>query len=211
MKIIDLSHKFDSMTPVYPGTEPPSISHEATIDNNGFSEKLLTFSTHTGTHIDVPAHIIKGGAAIDTMEISRFTGRGYAVDVSKCSYDLITIKDLIIYEEDIKKADFLILHSGWYRYCWSDSYFTGFPVLSHESAEWLTGFNLKGIGVDTISADPVESTDYSNHMTLLSNNIIIIENLKDTDELTGKEFTFYAFPLNIENGDGSPVRAVAII
>jgi kynurenine formamidase len=41
--------------------------------------------------------------------------------------------------------------------------------------------------------------------------MIIIENLKDTDELTGKEFTLHAFPLNITGGDGSPVRAVAVL
>jgi len=211
MKIIDLTHKLDSATPVYPGSEPPLISHHSTIDNDGFSEKLLTLSTHTGTHMDVPAHILKEGLTIDAMDISSFTGKGYAIDVSRCSYDLISVKDLIIHEGFIKKTDFVILYSGWYRYCWSDSYFTGYPVLSHEAAEWLSCFNIKGIGVDSISVDPVESTDYGNHIIFLSNNIIIIENLKNTDELAGKEFTFHAFPLNIENGDGSPVRAVAFI
>jgi kynurenine formamidase len=31
------------------------------------------------------------------------------------------------------------------------------------------------------------------------------------NSLIDKEFIFIAFPLKIENGDGSPVRAVALI
>lgn len=211
MKIIDLSHTFDSAAPVYPGCEPPLISQEATIEKEGFAEKQLSFCIHTGTHMDVPAHMIPGGATIDSMDISHFTGRGYAIDVSMFSYDTISVETLSAHKAYIEKTDFVILHSGWYRYSWSDSYFTGYPVLSAEAAEWLAGFNLKGIGIDMISVDPVESKNYRNHMTFFRRNIIIIENLKDTDPLAGREFTFYAFPLNIAGGDGSPVRAVAVI
>lgn len=211
MKIIDLSHTFDSTTPVYPGCEPPVISQDATIEGLGFAEKQLSFNTHTGTHIDVPAHMIPGGSTVDSLDISRFAGRGYAIDVSMFSYDTISVETLSEYKERIEKADFVILHSGWHRYSWSDTYFTGYPVLSQEAAEWLAGFNLKGIGVDMISVDPVESKDYRNHMVFFSRNMIIIENLRETDYLPGKEFTLYAFPLNIKEGDGSPVRAVAVI
>ena len=42
--------------------------------------------------------------------------------------------------------------------------------------------------------------------------IISYENLVNTEKLpSGKQFVFYGFPLKIRDGDGSPVRAVAII
>ena len=50
-----------------------------------------------------------------------------------------------------------------------------------------------------------------NHKTFLSANMIIIENLTGLEQLMDKKFWFSCFPLKIEEGDGSPVRACAII
>jgi len=211
VKIIDLSHPFDSSAPVYPGEEPPVITQESTIEKHGYNEKHLSFCIHAGTHLDVPAHMIEGGRTIDSFDISDFSGKAYCIDVSRLSYDTIDINILSPHKDFIERSDFVILHSGWYRYSWSDSYFTGYPVLSHEAAEWLAGFSLKGIGIDMISIDSVGSTEYRNHKTLFNKDMIIIESLKDTDQIIGEEFLLHAFPLNINGGDGSPVRAVAVL
>jgi kynurenine formamidase len=49
------------------------------------------------------------------------------------------------------------------------------------------------------------------HTALLRNNVILIENLKNLDQLIGRHFLFSCLPLNIKSGDGSPVRAVAML
>ena len=47
---------------------------------------------------------------------------------------------------------------------------------------------------------------------LLEAGIISYENLVNTEKLpSDKQFMFYGFPMKIKDGDGSPVRAVAII
>ena len=47
---------------------------------------------------------------------------------------------------------------------------------------------------------------------LLENGILTYTNLINLDRLPrGEEFLFIGLPLNIKNGDGSPVRAVAIL
>ncbi len=45
---------------------------------------------------------------------------------------------------------------------------------------------------------------------LLKNNIILFERLTNTDNLP-KRFYFYGVPLKIKDGDGSPVRAFAVL
>lgn len=45
---------------------------------------------------------------------------------------------------------------------------------------------------------------------LLKNNILLFERLTNTDKLPS-EFYFYGIPLNIKNGDGSPIRAFAVL
>lgn len=46
---------------------------------------------------------------------------------------------------------------------------------------------------------------------LLAAHIITYTDLVNVEALIGKVFTFYGFPLRIRGGDGSPVRAVAIV
>lgn len=63
MKTIDLTHTIEENMPVYPGTEPPKIVEATTVEVEGFAEKLLTLFSHTGTHMDAPAHMLKRGPA----------------------------------------------------------------------------------------------------------------------------------------------------
>ena len=57
MKVIDLTHTIRENMPVYPGTEPPKLSPTSSYESDGFKETLLQMYTHTGTHMDPPAHI----------------------------------------------------------------------------------------------------------------------------------------------------------
>ncbi len=45
---------------------------------------------------------------------------------------------------------------------------------------------------------------------LLKEDIVLFERIANTDQLSG-EFEFYGLPLKIKDGDGSPVRAFAVI
>lgn len=47
---------------------------------------------------------------------------------------------------------------------------------------------------------------------LLKKGIVTFGNLANTDKLPkNKDFMFYGFPLKIKDGDGSPIRAVAMV
>lgn len=45
---------------------------------------------------------------------------------------------------------------------------------------------------------------------LLKENIVVFERIANTDQLPD-EFEFYGMPLKIREGDGSPVRAFAVV
>ncbi|RQV97704.1 MAG: cyclase family protein, partial [Calditrichaeota bacterium] len=47
MELIDLTHKLTDQTPFYPGSPRPEISAIASIDADGFREKLLKITSHT--------------------------------------------------------------------------------------------------------------------------------------------------------------------
>ncbi|MDF1569197.1 MAG: cyclase family protein [Spirochaetaceae bacterium] len=209
MKVLDLTHLMEEGMPVYPGTEQPSFSGAFSVTEHGFREARLTMLTHTGTHLDAPAHILNGGSTLEKLPVDAFVGQAAVIDVSGVT-DRIEKSALLHAAEDIAELDFVILRTGWEGRWGVDSYFSGFPTLSPDAARWLTGFRLKGIGFDCISADAAETTDFEIHKIVLGAGIIIIENLRGLDALPDTAFRFAAFPLKLKDGDGSPVRAVGM-
>lgn len=211
MKIVDLTHPISPDMPVYPGTEQPIILTGCSLEKDGFLEKTITFYSHTGTHIDAPAHLLEGRNTLDMYKINQFHGSAIRLDFSNSSGKNVEFKDLQPYQQAIEESDFLLIHTGWSNYWGADKYFSGFPVLSIEAANWLCSMELKGLGLDTISADPAETENFLVHKALLGSNIIIIENLKNLQALPDDHFDFSCFPLKLKDADGSPVRAVAYI
>jgi arylformamidase len=209
--VIDLSRIISEDMPVYPGTEQPVITNPCTIDGCGFAEKKITLYSHTGTHMDAPCHIIKGAASLDELDISHFVGSAIVLDVSGAPAGDIGLDLLMAFEQKIEGMDFVILSTSWSRFWGTDQYFSNYPVLTVEVAEWLSGFSLKGVGIDTISMDKTGSTLMPVHKAFLNKNIVIIENLANLEILSGHVFTFCCLPLRIESSDGSPLRAIAIL
>lgn len=208
MKVIDLSQVISAEMPVYPGTEGPRISAATTIARDGFAEKLLHFYSHTGTHIDAPGHMIAGGPTLDRFEAGQFLGTACVLEVSGSLVEAATLERE---EARIAACDFLLLRSGWSARWGGEDYFSGFPTLSVEAARLLSRLGLKGLGVDCISVDPVGSPDFPVHRVLLGAGMLIIENLRRLEGLPRDSFLFSCLPLRLEDADGSPVRAVALL
>ena len=211
MKIIDLSHYITPTMPVYPGTSPPSFTTPCTIENVGFIEKKITLFSHTGTHIDAPSHIINGATTLDQLPADNFIGKAFLLNLKSIRKPTIDLSDLEHHQNRIRNSEFILLYTGWSRLWGKETYFQGYPVLSLEAAQWLSNFELKGLGTDMISVDEAGSSEFPIHRILLARNIIIIENLTNLQSLPNINFIFSCFPLRIKQADGSPVRAMAII
>ncbi len=210
MKTIDLTQVISSDMPVYPGTEGPKITPATTIAGEGFAEKLITFYSHTGTHIDAPGHILAGAKTLDDFDADYFVGTAALIDVSGCKGGFIDVELIEKNADLIKGKTFVIFRSGWSALWGSAAYFENFPVLSEEAAAALCAFGLHGIGIDMISVDPVGSVDFPVHKILFRAGMVIVENLANLDKLRSDGFIFSCLPLKMPASDGSPVRAVAL-
>lgn len=207
MAIHDLSHTMHPAMSVYPGKEQPAIRPAAAIETDGYREMRLELDGHTGTHIDAPAHMLANGKMLTDFPVSKFKGKAFIISV-KDKKECIGISDLKRFEKEIGASDFVLFQTGWSMYWGSEEYLNGFPVLSQDAAKWLTTFYLKGMGIDAISVDPVETTDWPVHFILFRSEMVIVENLIFPDNLENSSGMFYCFPLKFNNSDGSPVRAV---
>lgn len=206
MKVYDLTHTIKNDMPVYPGTEQPRLTTACTIEEAGYRETLLHMFSHTGTHMDAPAHMLPEGTTLDSYDAEKFTGTALVVDCR--GQAAITLPLLKGY--DLTGVDFVLFCTGWDRKWGSDDYYEGFPCLTAEAAAYLAALPLKGVGEDSISLDPCDSVDFPNHITLMRADFVNTENLKGMDALLGRRFTFVTLPLKFENSDGCSCRAIAM-
>lgn len=75
MKIIDLSQPLYDKMPVYPGDPEVSINEIHTIGKEGWNLRSMTFTTHIGTHVNVPYHMVASGEKLDFFPLDRFIGQ----------------------------------------------------------------------------------------------------------------------------------------
>ena len=154
--------------------------------------------------------MLRDGKTLDQFPADKYVGTAYVLDCSDLAGKEIPKARLQLHASEIEAADFLLLYTGWEKYWGSEQYFSPFPVLSLEAAEYLAAFPLKGVGTDAISIDPMDTVDYPVHKILLGAGFVNTENLCNLASLVGKAFPYATLPLHFKDADGSPVRAVAM-
>ena len=210
MKIIDLTHTIAEDMPVFPGTSQPTLTPAFTIAQHGSAETVLQMFSHTGTHIDAPAHMIAGAPALDNFSVEKFCGPALIVNhppAAGLSIELYLLEQM---QEKIKQAEFVLFNTGHSEKWGTKAYFEPFPLLTSAAAEFLISFPLKGVGIDAISFDKIHAGASPIHHILLGAGLILIENLTNLQHIKGEYCLFFALPLKYGQADGSPTRAAAI-
>jgi len=208
-KIYDLTHVLHEESLLFPGTPLLQFRPLNTIHANGFAETQLTFTSHVGTHVDAPAHLISGGKMLTDFPADRFWGAGFIVDCRGATE--ITQSFLAAKLAGKWPLDFLLLATGQARKWPDPDYLKNFPVLTSEAAHWLVQQRFFAIGMDAISFDVVDSKELPVHRILLGADMLLVENLKIPAELLQQKVEIILAPLSYRQADGAPVRVLAKI
>ena len=211
MRVIDLTHTIESGMPVYPGTEPPILEPANTYDRDGFRETKISMFSHTGTHMDPPAHLFRDRTTLDAFPPEQFIGKALVIDCTSLKEgEAITMDHLSRYGTKAETADFLLFYLGWDARWGSEAYFGDYPCIDDSVLEYILEGSYKGIGFDVIGLDPIADGNLTRHKKLFqTRDIINIENLCNLGLCGNDLFWFSCFPLKIRDCDGSPIRAVA--
>jgi arylformamidase len=217
MRIVDLTIEMENGMPKFPAPWQPDVRIEptATHDKEARSVMKISFSTHSGTHIDAPFHFIEEGKTIDEIDLSKFIRKALVINLSKSESDrAIDVKDLETFETQIIHADGLIFNTGWCKKWGTDEYFLNSPYFTVEAAKWLIERQVDFLGIDFPTVDDPQSAKPGEklpvHVILLESEVLIIENLTNLDELRNDEVKVIALPLKLK-GDGAPVRVIGVI
>lgn len=206
--IIDLSVVLDNDTVTYPTDPDVSVTRVVHTYKDGCNVSALEMGTHSGTHVDLPMHYFDEGLDAASATLDLFCGECFTIEEPYSLGQGIEIDHLDL--SGIKQGDILIIRTGWEETAGSKAFFEQFPYFSESCAKKLVELGVKAVGTDLPSVDG-PSTGGAAHNIILSKGIMIIEALVNLKPLVGKRCYISAVPLKIRNGDGSPVRAYAIL
>ncbi len=182
-----------------------------------------TIDNHAGPHYDPPSHVIKGGRTVDEAPLNKFFGKARLLDFrSKPRGEPLLKSDFD--GAGIKPGEIVLAFVG-YDAPTDPEAFPTYTYLSGEAAEYLAEIPVKAFASDMPSLGSIAGyfalieegkTGSENiapeHYAFASRDIPIIEGLVNLESLVGEEeIVFVGFPLKFEDGDGGPMRAVALV
>ena len=208
-KLIDLTLTFAD------GKRGVSFDSELTIADDGFNTTTLHIYSHALTHMDAPRHFLDDGYTMEQINLEKCMGMAEVINLShKAPDSLILVEDLMPHADRIQPGTRLLFRTDWDTHADIEDYRHQFPRISPELAEWLVERGISLLGVETPSVASLAEENYAElrdvHRTLLSADVVVIESLCNL-RLLPERVILIAFPLKLENSDGSPVRAVALV
>ena len=211
MRLIDLSLPLFDGAPAMPADPVLSAEAYSTLETGDYRLTRLTLSTHQGTHIDLPSHVLAQGATVTDLTLDRFVTPAFVADCTgkQPGQELIP-EDLAPYTPLLAQGVSPVLCTGWDAVWGTPGYFTDFPCVGRALADFLAEQPIRLLGMDTPSP---HDRDWKHiHQRLLSCGILLLESLAAVRSLPfGQPFVLLALPLKLRGLDGSPVRAAAML
>ena len=238
VRVVDLSGPLGPNTPLLQLPEgwgvntPPIEIHEISrYDERGpyWAWNWLKIGEHSGTHFDAPQHWASGqsyeNGTTDRLDPATFVG---PLKVLNFSAEAATDPDFLLTEDHIKawegehgsieEGDWVVLRSDWYRRAASSDDFLNeahSPGPSTEAVRYLISKKIKGWGNEAIGTDWGQAATleppFPAHTLLHEAGLCGLASLAHLDELPPTGALLIAAPLKIENGTGSPIRALALV
>ena len=178
----------------------PVVQVRATHLNNGHHESSISMDLHTGTHVDMPLHMIDGGHDSSDFDVSKINGKCRVLDFSKEASDVIDATWLSGFEYEV--GDIVVLKT---KNSYDAAFNFNYVYLDESGAAFLKAQGVKTVGIDALGIER-SVPGHPTHNVLLGNGIYIIEGLALANVEAGL-YILHALPLKIEGVEGLPLRA----
>jgi arylformamidase len=205
MRIYDISVPISAATPIYkgdPGVE--FISFKSISQGGSANVSQISLGVHTATHVDAPNHFIDGTRRVHELDPQKLVGRCRVVAVVD---DVIAIEPEHVGDlTGVERILFKTRNSAF----WGSTeagFRTDFTYLTPATAELLAGHGLVLVGIDYLSIEKSGSAGHPVHVTLLEQEIVILEGV-DLREVPPGDYEIMCLPLKYDGagGDGAPAR-----
>lgn len=199
--IIDISLPLYEGMITYPFATQVGIKR---LEGTSVSSEIV-MGSHSGTHIDAPAHVFAEGLPIDKIGLAPLVGKCRVLDLTASKRE-ISREEL---ESKGVKGGERILFKTANSLRGFGEFYDDYVYLSVEGARYLAELPVVCVGIDSLSIKQRGSRDSTAHTAFLSKNIPIIEGL-DLSAVSEGEYTLVALPLSFTGIDGAPARVVLL-
>jgi arylformamidase len=186
-----------------------------------FGIETLDLPTHTGSHMDAPSRLLRGGEPPSRIALDQLVGPARLIDLRwHDRRSPIEISDLEL--GGITAGDAVILFLG-YEPPVGDEW-PLYSSLSKQAAEWLVAKQIRMLATDVpaiVGFAEIESRMqrrqppeqvWEEYLPFFRGRVPIVAGLVNLAELMGeKQVVLVSFPLPLAEGPGAPARAAAFI
>jgi len=204
-KIIDISWPISEGITTYKNKKFVAITPIRKFETDGVRESTITLWSHTGTHVDAPAHFIDDGATIDAINLRSMIGVCRVLDLVAVE-NRVCVADLECHK--IVAGDIVLLKTKNSQSPSNALDNQDFVYLDASAAKYLEACGVRAVGIDHLGIERGQP-NHETHIVLLGAGIIIIEGLRLADAPAG-EYFLCCLPLALQGGDAAPARAVLI-
>jgi arylformamidase len=187
---------------VYDGDPPVEVTAALSLDRGDPANvSRLALGSHTGTHVDAPAHFVRGGAGVDRLPPEILLGPARVLACPPGPLAAATVA------RSTGRGERLILKTGnsalWRRPAFTPDY----QALTLDAARALVGAGVGLVGIDYLSIEPFDAPGHPVHRCLLEAGVVVLEGL-DLSGVEAGSYELCCLPLRIRDGDGAPARAL---
>jgi arylformamidase len=209
MPIYDVSVPLSARTPTYPGDPGIEIKQWFALANGDPANvSLIHFGTHSGTHVDAPAHFLEGAPKVEFLPLDILIGEVRVVEVPHP----VSVIDGNFIATNCQPGTKRILFKTRNSSFWNDNeaeFRSDYTHINATAARKLVSFGVRLVGIDYLSVEEFKSREFETHHVLLSNGVVIVEGL-DLRAISAATYELICLPLKIRggSGDGAPARAI---
>lgn len=205
MKIIDISWALCRDTVGYADKKTVEFEKVKKFEKNDIRGTRIRLYTHSGTHVDAPAHFIKDGETIDKISLATCVGECVVLDMKHVG-EAITAAHLE--KQEICEGDIVLLKTTNSELPSMGNFNKGFVYLDVSGAHYLVEKKIGAVGIDYLGIERGQK-GHQTHWELFTNNITIIEGLRLKAADPGSYF-LCCLPIDVIGLEAAPARAVLI-
>lgn len=208
MTIYDITLTITSTLPVWPGDPPVRLTQPSHLERGDICTiTRLDMGAHTGTHLDAPAHFIRGGATAESLSLDVLIGPALVVDARGRGHVTANVLETLVIPPGVQR---LLLHTDnsaiWQR--GEMAFVEQFTAITADGAQWLVDRGIRLVGIDYLSVGSFDD-GIPTHQILLDAGVIAVEGL-NLSAIEPGDYQLICLPIKLGGSDGAPCRAVLI-
>lgn len=205
MKIIDISWPLEINMTEYKNRNTLKTVFWSTHSENNMRQSTIFMDSHTGTHIDAPAHFLKHGKTTSDIDLSKLITKCLVIDCTSIS-GKITANNLEKIDFGDFKAILLKTKNSYLNH--KELFNPDFVYLNKTGAEFLVRKKIELVGIGYLGIER-NQRNHETHRLLLDNDIIILEGLR-LGHIEPEVYKLICLPLKVSGLEAAPARAILI-